>query len=174
MNRFEIKDYEDSERIITPPSSHRPTEFVMNRSKSPSVAKGRALQPLQSLQSGISSLSLDEAFAAVNLAKLKLEAIAEQQKAAASTVASAKQIVEEAEARLPPASITLCTTFIRRDRHPHNLLSCSRFSFLIERHAVLYIIKPLIRVPRYHRLSIPMCWSRNESATFYCIVSDIS
>lgn len=76
------------------------------------MAKGSALQPLQTLQSGISSLSLDEAFAAVNLAKLKLEAIVEQQRAAASVVESAKQILEEAEARLPSTSTTLRTIFM--------------------------------------------------------------
>ena len=94
----------------------------MDHSKSNFIGKSGALLPLQSLQSGISSLSLDEAFAAVNLAKLKLEAIVEQQRAAASLVATAKQTVDEAEARLP-SDTTALRIFICRNQIPHFVLS---------------------------------------------------
>ena len=133
---------------------------VMDRSKSHSVAKGRALQPLQSLQSGISSLSLDEAFAAVNLAKLKLEAITEQQRAAASTVSSAKQLVEEAESRLSSASTTLCTFF-----HPSRSTP-TQSPFLRSAFVSQWEWRKLICLPRNLRLSMQMWWSRNESETY--------
>ena len=54
---------------------------------------------LQALQSGIDSLSLDEAFAAVKLAKLKLDDLREQQNVAATLVTSASNEVKEAETR---------------------------------------------------------------------------
>lgn len=56
-------------------------------------------QSLQALQSGIDSLSLDEAFAAVKLAKLKIDDLREQQNLAATLVSSASEDVKKAEAR---------------------------------------------------------------------------
>ena len=58
-----------------------------------------APKSLQALQFGIDSLSLDEALAAVNLAKIKLEELREEQIEASSLVASANQNVLEAETR---------------------------------------------------------------------------
>jgi hypothetical protein len=55
---------------------------------------------LQTLQSGIDSLSLDEAFAAVKLAKLKMEDLQEQQKSAMLLVNNASKDVKDAEDRL--------------------------------------------------------------------------
>lgn len=55
---------------------------------------------LQALQSGIDSLSLDEALAAVKLAKLKIDDLRELQNKAHSQVISASIDVKEAELRL--------------------------------------------------------------------------
>jgi FtsZ-binding cell division protein ZapB len=58
-----------------------------------------APKSLQALQFGIDSLSLDEALAAVNLAKIELDKLREKQNEASSSVASANQNVLKAEAR---------------------------------------------------------------------------
>jgi hypothetical protein len=57
-------------------------------------------QSLQALQSGIDSLSLDEALAAVKLAKLKIDGLRENQDRALSLVQSAAEEVKVAEKRL--------------------------------------------------------------------------
>ena len=68
--------------------------------KSKSARKdGNVPQSLQALQSGIDSLSLDQALAAVKLAKLKIDDLRDQQNAAISLVAAASNDVKEAEIR---------------------------------------------------------------------------
>ena len=57
-------------------------------------------QSLQALQSGIDSLSLDQALATVKLAKLKIDDLRDRQNVALSLVAAASNDVKEAEIRL--------------------------------------------------------------------------
>ena len=75
-----------------PPKKPLDTRSVLKDSSAP--------QSLQALQFGIDSLSLDQALAAVSLAKLKIDDLKDQQKIALSLVISASKAVEEAETRL--------------------------------------------------------------------------
>ena len=71
-----------------------------NRVETKSALKDSAVPlSLQALQSGIDSLSLEDAFAAVKLAKLKIDDLREEQNIALSQVRSASVDVKEAELR---------------------------------------------------------------------------
>jgi hypothetical protein len=69
----------------------------MNQKKA--SIRADAPQSLQALQSGINCLSLDQAFEAVRLAKLKLDDLREVQASAVASLALANQDVEEERGR---------------------------------------------------------------------------
>ena len=71
----------------------------MNRKKASTRDVASAPQSLQTLQSGINCLSLDQAFEAVRLANLKLDDLKEVQASAVASLALANQDVEEERKR---------------------------------------------------------------------------
>lgn len=87
-------------------------ELSMNRKKASTRAD--APQSLQALQSGINCLSLDQAFEAVRLAKLKLDDLREVQASAVASLALANQDVEEERRRSSIFVILLSLYFIVR------------------------------------------------------------